>query len=103
MYCRRRRGVHEQEERAMGSVEQLRQDGWGESVVTFADSLDADGYDLELQRQGDGRVLAQINARPDACAECLVPKDVASRIMAKACGVEVGSLELRYPGEAVQA
>jgi hypothetical protein len=40
-------------------------------------SLDADGFDLYLDSmRTDGTVVVILEARPDACLECLVPDDL---------------------------
>lgn len=83
----------------MNTIERLREQGWDESVVGFATALDADGYDMQLDRLEDGRLLGTVSARADACEDCLVPKPVLASILARACGVEAEAVELRYPGD----
>lgn len=81
----------------MDTLERLRAEGWSEEVVGFAGALDADGYDMALDRSSDGRIMGEVIARPDACEDCLVPKSVMASILANACDVEVDRIELRYP------
>ena len=46
-----------------------------ERIVALRSSLAADGYHLEIAEEGT-RVHATISATPQACADCLVPKDM---------------------------
>lgn len=50
----------------------------------FRDVLAADGYDLQWSVTGPGRVVVEIQAGPDACADCLVPLPVMEAIMSDA-------------------
>lgn len=46
-------------------------------------SLDADGFGLQLTAVGeDGRVRVTLEARPDACHDCLLPDDDLVAILA---------------------
>ena len=61
--------------------------------------LAADGYDMSLRAIGTDTLAVDILAGPDACAECLVPKDIMSGIVRDALGsaVPVARIELCYP------
>lgn len=61
-------------------------------------SLEADDYHLSLEVSGDG-ANAVITAGPDACAECLVPKDLMKQMLAPMIGVDAGRIEMTYPVE----
>ena len=63
--------------------------------------LAADGYDMALRALGAGALAVDILAGPDACAECLVSKDIMSGIVSDALGsqVPVARIELCYPLE----
>jgi hypothetical protein len=50
----------------------------------FRDMLAADGYRLNWSVTGPQRVLIQIEAGPEACADCLVPLPVIEGIMTDA-------------------
>jgi hypothetical protein len=50
----------------------------------FRDMLAADGYRLNWSVSGPERVLIQIEAGPEACADCLVPLPVIEGIMTDA-------------------
>lgn len=61
----------------------------GESAVDaalqgFRDMLAADGYRLNWSQTGPRRVLIQIEAGPEACADCLVPLPIIEGIMTDA-------------------
>jgi len=65
--------------------------------------LEADGYGLELSEAGPSTLVARIEAGPDACAECLVPKDMMRRYFEDAlrpvCEMGLPEIRLLYPGE----
>lgn len=67
--------------------------------------LEADGYGLELSEAGPSTLVARIEAGPDACAECLVPKDMMRRYFEDAlrpvCETRLPEIRLLYPGENV--
>ena len=70
-------------------------------IEPFAAGLRADGYEVEASIEHD-RLNVRIAATPDACAECLVPKDAMGglvRSVLRRQGVAVDDLEveLRYP------
>ena len=67
-------------------------------LATIRASLEADGYLLDVREDGE-RLDAQISAGPDACEDCLVPKDLMKVMLEQALGVPAQSIELRYPGE----
>jgi hypothetical protein len=65
--------------------------------------LEPDGYDVVVHEWPDGdegTARLEIVAGAEACADCLVPKDVMRMVLANELppGVELSSL--RYPGEA---
>jgi hypothetical protein len=63
--------------------------------------LAADGYDMSLRAPGADTLAVDILAGPDACAECLVPKNIMSGIVRDALGavVPAARIELSYPAE----
>ena len=69
-----------------------------DGLATIRASLEADGYLLDIREDGE-RLVAQISAGPDACEDCLVPKDLMKVMLEQALGVPAQSIELRYPGE----
>lgn len=69
-----------------------------EGLATVRATLEADGYLLDVKEDGE-RLDAWITAGPDACEDCLVPKDLMKVMMEQALGVPAQSIDLRYPGE----
>lgn len=66
----------------------------------FASGLAADGYELEVSSPGGGRLAVEIVAGPDACEDCLIPKEmftamISSRLSSE--GVAFSELTLAYP------
>ena len=61
----------------------------------FKDMLESDGYTLTWTVTGTGadRVVVQIEAGPDACADCLVPLPIMEAIMSDALAPTPYSLE----------
>jgi hypothetical protein len=57
-------------------------------------SLDADGFDLRLGSIEDGVVQVILEARPEACQECLVPEDLMVQIIERA--IRDKDTSLRY-------
>jgi hypothetical protein len=67
-----------------------------ERAVAIQSTLAADGYEMEMAQDG-GRVLVTIIATDQACADCLVPKDLMRRILGDALGVPPATIDLTYP------
>ena len=54
------------------------------ALQRFRDVLAADGYDLRWSVTAQDRVVVEIQAGPEACADCLVPLPVMEAIMSDA-------------------
>jgi hypothetical protein len=67
-----------------------------ERAVALQSSLAADGYRLDIAEAG-GRVRVTITATPQACADCLVPKDLMRGILGQALDVPEDAIDLTYP------
>ena len=67
-----------------------------ERAVVLADALAADGYRMDIAEDGD-RVHITIIATPDACADCLVPKDLMRGMLEQQLGVPAARIDLTYP------
>jgi len=67
-----------------------------ERAGVLASSLATDGYHMEVAEAGD-RVRVTITATPQACADCLVPKDLMRGILGQAFGVPPDAIDLTYP------
>jgi hypothetical protein len=64
-------------------------------------ALAADGYALSARRDGEA-VAVRIAATPEACDDCLVPKELMARMITGAladAGLGASSVDLRYPNE----
>ena len=70
-----------------------------ERVRDLATSLGEDGYHLDVAEAGD-RVRVTITATPQACEDCLVPKDMMRGILGLTLGVAEEAIDLTYPSEA---
>jgi len=69
-----------------------------ERMEPIASTLAADGYRLAVAEAGD-RVRVTITATPQACADCLVPKDMMRGILGHALGVDSATIDLTYPAD----
>ena len=67
-----------------------------ERTVALRSTLAADGYEMEMAEAGD-RVRVRIIATDQACADCLVPKDLMRAILGETLGVPPESIDLTYP------
>jgi len=67
----------------------------------FRQGLVSDGYDLVVDSYADGTAHVRINAGPEACAECLVPKALMIRLIQQNLKSlpDVRKVELAYPEE----
>ena len=72
-----------------------------ERAVVLASTLAADGYQMEFAEDGD-RLHVTIIATPDACADCLVPKDLMRSMLSQQLGVPGENIVLTYPAESSQ-
>jgi hypothetical protein len=70
------------------------------------DLLKVDGYGLDVVSCDDGQAVLQIEAGPDACADCLVPKAMMGQYVDAALKTDpaLGGIthELRYPADYVR-
>ena len=69
-----------------------------ERTALLASSLAHDGYLLDVTEAGH-RVRVTITATPQACADCLVPKDLMRGILSNALGVAGDTIEITYPAD----
>jgi hypothetical protein len=73
------------------------------SLAATREGLDAGHFSLELAER-DGRLLLMIGAKPEACAECLVPKSLFLQMVRDEIaegGLEVAAIEVVYPEDRV--
>jgi hypothetical protein len=69
---------------------------YSERTAALASTLEADGYHLAIEEL-DSRLAVTITAGPDACEDCLVPKDVFRGIAAHQLGIEGDLIDITYP------
>lgn len=62
----------------------------------FRKSLAVDGYELNAHVTGSSAAV-RIVAGPDACDDCLVPKEIMREMLAPALGVTADAIDLSYP------
>ena len=72
------------------------------SLEGLAAGLSADGYVLDVRASDGGRVEIVVDATDEACADCLVPKDVMRGIaatMMNGAGASVAEddIDITYP------
>jgi hypothetical protein len=70
-------------------------------LAGFREGLVADGYDLLVDDVAAGKARLRITAGPEACAECLVPKDLMIDMLKASLEdlPEITQVELAYPNE----
>ena len=67
-----------------------------DKMADIATMLAADGYHLAVEENGH-RVALTVSPGPEACADCLVPKDVFRGIAAHQLGVDGELIDITYP------
>ena len=72
-----------------------------ERTVALRSTLAADGYLLEIAEQGPASGSRSV-ATPQACADCLVPKDLMRGILGQTLGVPEDAIDLMYPLDSPQ-
>jgi len=70
-------------------------------LAGFREGLVADGYDIRVDDFADGIARLRITAGGDACAECLVPKNVMVPMLESALKEipEIRHVDVVYPNE----
>jgi hypothetical protein len=66
------------------------------ALAPLRTTLAADGYGLELASAGS-RLVLSVTAGGNACADCLVPKDMMLRLIRNAVGTLADDIILKYP------
>jgi hypothetical protein len=69
---------------------------YSERTAALASTLEADGYQMAIEEL-DSRLSVTITAGPDACEDCLVPKDLMRGILSQQLGVDGGMIDITYP------
>jgi hypothetical protein len=75
------------------------------ALTSLTSMLDADGYRLSVSEEGAATLVARIEAGPDACEDCLVPKEMMRRYFEDAlrpvCELGLPDIRLFYPGDTI--
>jgi hypothetical protein len=69
---------------------------YAERTVALASTLEADGYHMAIE-EDEARVSVVITASPEACEDCLVPKDLMRGILSQALEVPGETIDITYP------
>ncbi|MCQ3802506.1 MAG: hypothetical protein OXC98_09145 [bacterium] len=70
------------------------------ALMPFSSGLAADGYALEVSAAATGSLQVEIVAGPDACEDCLIPKEMFKGMLSSRLGSEgvaFSELILVYP------
>lgn len=75
---------------------------YAEALSPLRDILAADGYLMSVSMPSPGAMLIDVTAGPEACADCLVPKDIMAGIAMDSLGDDSGvsTIEINYPVDA---
>ena len=71
---------------------------YSERTAALASTLEADGYHLAIEEL-DSRLAVTITAGPDACEDCLVPKDLMRSMLGSELGVDAELIDITYPAD----
>lgn len=69
---------------------------YAERMRDITAMLAADGYNLAVEEVGH-RVALTVSPGPEACEDCLVPKDVFRGIVSQQLGIEGDLIDVTYP------
>jgi hypothetical protein len=69
---------------------------YSERAVALSSALEADGYHLAIEEM-DSKLSVVITAGPDACEDCLVPKDLMRGMLSSELGVDSSIIDITYP------
>jgi hypothetical protein len=72
---------------------------YAERMTDITTMLAADGYNLAVAEGEGQRVALTVSAGPEACEDCLVPKDVFRGIASHQLGIEGELLDITYPAD----
>jgi hypothetical protein len=72
---------------------------YAQRAAGLSSALEADGYHLAID-EADARLSVVITAGPDACADCLVPKDLMRAMLGSELAVDPALIDLTYPADA---
>ena len=69
---------------------------YSERAVALTSALEADGYHMAIE-EADAKLSVVITAGPDACEDCLVPKDLMRSMLSSELGIDAAIIDLTYP------
>ena len=69
-----------------------------ERAVALTSALEADGYHMAIE-EADAKLSVIITAGPDACEDCLVPKDLMRSMLGSELGVDAALIDITYPAD----
>ncbi|TDV57731.1 hypothetical protein [Actinophytocola oryzae] len=69
------------------------------ALAGLREGLQSDGYDLVVEDRRDEVLELRVVATPEACDECLVPKDLMASVIMDSLPADLGvrQVALRYP------
>ena len=68
-----------------------------EALQPIRKSLQADGYDLVVNNFQEGVLSVEVQAGPQACVECLVPKEMMELMIKQSIKTLARSVQVQYP------
>ena len=71
---------------------------YAQRAAGLSSALEADGYHLAID-EADAGLSVVITAGPDACEDCLVPKDLMRSMLSSELGVDAALIEITYPAD----
>jgi hypothetical protein len=69
---------------------------YSERAVALTSALEADGYHMAIE-EADAKLSVVITAGPDACEDCLVPKDLMRSMLSSELGIDAAIIDITYP------
>jgi hypothetical protein len=88
------------EDRAPDREEKAMAGSLRDALEPVAQQLQADDYVLEYELTEDDVLDCTVVAGPEACEECLVPKELMSMMITdqlRSAGLSISDVHLRYP------
>ena len=71
---------------------------YAQRAVALSSALEADGYHMAID-EADAKLSVVITAGPDACEDCLVPKDLMRGMLSHELGVDAAMIDITYPAD----
>jgi hypothetical protein len=71
---------------------------YAERAVALSSALEADGYHMSIG-EAEAKLSVVITAGPDACEDCLVPKDLMRGMLSNELGIDAALIDITYPAD----